>query len=63
MQNNRKITISVGKNRKSINWIPNIINWSEFVEKLKIPHRTDETLEEYMKLSKTKQDDLKDVGG
>ncbi|NLY20697.1 MAG: virulence-associated protein E [Tissierellia bacterium] len=63
MQNNRKITISVGKNRKSINWISNIINWSEFVEKLKIPHRTNETLEEYMKLSKTKQDDLKDVGG
>lgn len=63
MQNNRKIIISTAGNRKSVNWINSSILWSEFVEKLKTPQRTNETCEEFMKLKKSEQDNLKDVGG
>lgn len=37
--------------------------WSDFVEKLKTPQRTQESYEEFMKLKKPQQDNLKDVGG
>lgn len=46
-----------------MNWKATEIFWSEFVEKLRIPQRSTETLEQYKKLSKPQQDDLKDVGG
>lgn len=63
MQNNRKIRISTGGSRKATVWAESVMLWSEFVEKLKTPIRSPETLEEYLKLPKTKQDELKDVGG
>ncbi|MDO5027554.1 MAG: virulence-associated E family protein [Tissierellia bacterium] len=63
MDNNRKITIATGNDRKSINWINSSLMWSEFVDKLKFPQRTNETYEEFMKLRKVQQDELKDVGG
>ena len=44
MQNDRKITITVGNNRKSINWQPQSIMLSEFYEKLRIPNRSTETM-------------------
>ncbi len=37
--------------------------WSELCEKLRTPYRSTETLAEYMTFPKSKQDDLKDVGG
>lgn len=63
MINDRKITIAVGSNRKSLNWTNSSLMWSEFVNKLKAPQRTAESYEEFMKLSKPEQDELKDVGG
>ena len=59
----RQIIISTGESRKSTNWKKERMLWSEFVDRLKIPSKSTETLEEYMKLPKAKQDDLKDVGG
>lgn len=53
----------MGASRKSINWQRQEINYSEFIKKLETPVRSSETLEEYLKLPKSKQDDLKDVGG
>lgn len=64
MNYNRKITVSTAGNRKSTLWLSEELYWSEFVEgKLKSPHRSTETLDEYNRLPKSKQDDLKDVGG
>lgn len=63
MQNNRKMQISVAGTRKTKYWPKTEILWSEFVERLKTPVRSTETLEEYLKFPKAKQDDLKDVGG
>ena len=36
----RKITITTGNNRKSINWQPLTITLSEFYDKLRVPSRS-----------------------
>lgn len=63
MINDRKITISAAGSRKATKWPTLILYWSELVEKLRTPARGAETLAEYLRLPKSKQDDLKDVGG
>lgn len=63
MKNDRRICLSVGANRRSTNWQHQEMLYSDFVRKLEIPVRSSETLEEYLKLPKSKQDELKDVGG
>ena len=63
MNNNRMLRICVGASRKAMIWPESIISWAEFAEKLKTPVRSAETYEEYLKLPKSRQDDLKDVGG
>lgn len=60
---NREIIISTAGSRKETKWKVEKILWHEFIDRLKTPVRTKETLEEYMKLPKARQDDLKDVGG
>lgn len=59
----RLITLSVANSRKSINWQQSEMLWSEFVEKLKTPQRTAETINEYLNMSRGQQGLLKDNGG
>ncbi len=63
MKNNRKILVSVAGTRKTKHWPRTEIFWSEFTEKLRVPVRSQETMEEYLTFPKAKQDELKDVGG
>lgn len=63
MQNNRQITISAAGSRKATVWPAQKLYWSELVERLRTPIRGTETLEEYLKMPKSEQDELKDVGG
>jgi len=63
MQNNRKLYISTAGSRKATHWPKSEIFWSEFVERLKTPVRSTESLDEYLALPKARQDELKDVGG
>lgn len=63
MQNDRIIHISTGRSRTSKEWQRTEYLWSEFVERLRTPARTDETVEQYHTLSKREQGRLKDVGG
>lgn len=63
MDYNRQIHISTAGSRKARYWPTTVTSWAEFAEKLKIPVRGTETLEGYLALPKTQQDDLKDVGG
>ena len=63
MENNKKLQISTAGSRKAIHWPRSVILWSEFVERLKTPIRSTETLEQYLALPKSKQDELKDIGG
>lgn len=63
LTNDRQITISAAGSRKATQWPARTLFVSEFYEKLSIPARSTETLAEYLKLPKSKQDELKDVGG
>lgn len=60
---NRELTISVGGHRKSTSWQTQKIYWSELIERLRVAVRGTETLAEFLKLPKSRQDDLKDIGG
>ncbi|MDE5917680.1 MAG: virulence-associated protein E, partial [Oscillospiraceae bacterium] len=63
INNDRLIKISSAGTRKAVIWPVSEILWSEFIKKIEIPVRSSESLDEYMKMKKAKQDDLKDVGG
>ena len=63
MKNSRKLIISEANNRHSKQWVTTEITWSEFVERLGKPKITAETLDEFLSYTKSKQDDIKDVGG
>lgn len=60
MINDKKIVISTGASRKSTNWQRLELNYSEFVEKLRKPIRSTESLDEFLKMKKRDQDKLKD---
>ena len=61
--NDRQITISAAGSRKATRWPAQTLYWSEMVERLRVPVRGTETLTEYLAMPKSRQDDLKDVGG
>lgn len=63
MQFDRQLTISAAGSRHSTNWQPQVIYWSELVERFRMATRGTETLAEYLAMPKSRQDDLKDVGG
>lgn len=57
------VIISVANSRTSRHWKNINVSWEGFLDKVKTTRRTAETIEEYRKLSKPKQDEIKDVGG
>lgn len=63
MQFDRLMTITVGNSRKSVNWNPEQLLWSEMVARLGNFTRGTETMAEYRAMPKGQQDDLKDIGG
>lgn len=63
MQYDRQLTISSAGSRHSTQWQPQVIYWSELVERLRTAARGTETLAQYLAMLKSQQDDLKDVGG
>lgn len=63
LKHNKQLTISAAGSRKATFWPSQILTWSALIDKLRTPIRSKENLSSYMKLSKRKQDELKDVGG
>src|SRR5699024_8976512 len=63
MRYDRKITITTGASRKATNWQPQTMLVSELWARLQAPARGTETQDAYLKMSKGRQDELKDVGG
>lgn len=63
LQYDRQMTISTGNSRKDMNWKGQVLSIGELWEKLRIPARGTETVQQYMALKKVQQDELKDVGG
>jgi len=59
----RNLIISVGSSRKETKWIPREVTWPELMARLGQPTFTGETVAEYKKMPKPKQDDIKDIGG
>lgn len=57
------LTICTGSSRRSKVWKQKQVAWSDLVRRLGNTKRTPETQAQYMKLSKIKQDEIKDVGG
>lgn len=55
--------IAIGNSRMDKKWKNKDISWDDFTARVKTTQRTTETVEEYRKLKKAMQDDIKDVGG
>ena len=58
-----KLTIATANSRKDKLWKNKEITWPEFLGRAASTVRTSESVEEYKKLSKARQDEIKDVGG
>ena len=63
VKNDGSLSIAVGASRKEIHWKNREVLWSELLDKLSKTQRTHETVEEYAKAAKGRQDEIKDVGG
>ena len=57
------LTISTGSSRKTKVWKQKQVSWSKLAQRLSETKRTNETQEQYFKLGKARQDEIKDVGG
>lgn len=60
---NPTITLSTGRSRKETAWKKQTLQWEQLAEKLSVTRRTAETVAEYFAAPKSRQDDIKDVGG
>ncbi|MBP0975618.1 MAG: virulence-associated protein E [Oscillospiraceae bacterium] len=63
MQNDRLLRITTGQSRKAAVWKPETLLWSALITRLQTPHRSTETMQQYLAMPKSQQDELKDVGG
>lgn len=57
------VIISTGHDRFETNWKNHKINWQTLVDKLTVTTRTREKMAEFLALSPSRQDAIKDVGG
>lgn len=55
--------IAYGNSRMEKKWKNSEISWKDFCARVKTTQRTTETVEEFKKLTKGRQDDIKDIGG
>ena len=58
-----KLFVSTGNSRMEKRWNGGEMELEEFIRRISATIRTSETVEQYRKLPKAKQDDIKDVGG
>lgn len=63
LEHNPKVWISEGSSRFCTNWKNRQITWAELLKRLENATMTQETQSEYMRMAKTDQDKIKDVGG
>lgn len=63
MKYDGELNIAVGRSRKEIKWKNKETFWSELVKKLRTTTKTHETHNEYMTMKKSRQSEIKDVGG
>lgn len=61
--NDGSFDIATGRSRKETHWRNKEVLWSAFLKKISETHYTAEKYSEYMGEKKTRQDEIKDVGG
>lgn len=59
----RSLNIAYGNSRMDKKWKNSEISWDDFCTRVNSTVRTTETVEEYRRLKKGQQDEIKDVGG
>ncbi len=57
------LNLSIGRSRTDIHWKNQQMSWTNLLQRLQTPTRTQESEKEWAKLSKSKQASIKDVGG
>jgi len=57
------VTIAVGQSRKELHWVNKTMTWSELSAKLSQTTRSAETVDEYNRMTRDEQAEVKDVGG
>lgn len=55
--------IAVGNNRMDMKWKNRDISWADFKNTVRTTKRTTETVSEFRKMNRVRQDSIKDVGG
>lgn len=55
--------LATGKSRKETHWRNAEWKWSDLLKKVSTTHRTAESVTEYAKSKKSRQDEIKDIGG
>lgn len=63
MIHDNTLNIATGLGARSKVWKNTKILWSDFVKRIETPHKTTETLKEFLAASKLDQSKIKDVGG
>jgi hypothetical protein len=63
IENDVRLSVSVGANRLSKDWKTVEMNWAAFIERCSSAKNTGETLAKFLSLPKDKQNEIKDVGG
>ena len=63
LQHDTLLAVSLGRHRKDIRWKNKEIAWSDLINRLAKTHRTTETHKQYLAETKTRQDEIKDIGG
>lgn len=61
--NDKALDIALGNSRKTKTWKNRPMQWSELLSRLATTTRTPETVAEYKAMGKTRQSEIKDVGG
>ncbi|EGO5844402.1 DNA primase family protein [Enterococcus faecalis] len=59
---NGEIHLAVGASKTEKKWKNRQMSWADFIQRLKTPTVTQETVEDYKKMPKSKQGEVKDVG-
>ena len=60
---NTKFWIAEGRSRKSTRWRNTELSWAQFVNKLRTPRRTPETMKQYRVMGKDERDAIKEMPG
>lgn len=63
IQNDKALDIALGNSRKTKKWKNKPMQWSELLDRLATVTRTPETVAEYRAMPRSRQAEIKDVGG